>query len=301
MSRVPYSKPALSYIQQLQLLKDRGLSVENEDKALHLLKNLSYYRLSGYWFPLLLDKRNHVFKKGSTFESAFDLYCFDRELRMLILREIEKIEVAVRAQMAYILSHNYGPFWFRNPALFKNKFSHTRTLESIESEYKRSDEQFIKAFQGKYNDVFPPSWMTLEIVSFGTLSILFNNLKPGHTKRKIANYFGLDDKTFASWLHSIVYLRNVCAHHSRLWNRVMSIRPRLPRRPHRLWLTNLTQVTNNKSYYILSMLLYLLHIVNPNNKLKEKFKPLLKKYPNIDTKAMGFPKNWGAEKLWEEL
>lgn len=88
-----YNKPALTYQEQLERLIDRGLIVENKSKVLHLLENLSYYRISGYLYPLLKEnKENHKFKEGSTFESAFQMYCFDRELKQLISGEIEKLK-----------------------------------------------------------------------------------------------------------------------------------------------------------------------------------------------------------------
>jgi abortive infection bacteriophage resistance protein len=104
MSKVPYTKSALSYAEQIHQLKQRGLIIENELKVTHLLEVISYYRLSGYWYPMLADKQNHTFKPNSTFETAFNIYKFDRELRLLVLSELEKIEVAVRAKMFYILS-----------------------------------------------------------------------------------------------------------------------------------------------------------------------------------------------------
>src|SRR5690554_3702264 len=110
MSKVPFNKPPLTYSQQLQQLKERGLVIENEEKALHLLVSISYYRLSGYWYPLLQDKHQHIFKDESSLETAFKLYCFDRELRKLVLSELEKIEIAVRAKMIYELSLKHGPF-----------------------------------------------------------------------------------------------------------------------------------------------------------------------------------------------
>jgi abortive infection bacteriophage resistance protein len=115
MCKVPFTKVALTYEAQLQLLRDRGLSIDDEPKALFLLEKISYYRLSGYWFPLLANKKDHFFKPGATFETAFKLYCFDKELRKLFISELEKIEVAIRAKMIYVLSHEYGPFWFQNP------------------------------------------------------------------------------------------------------------------------------------------------------------------------------------------
>ncbi len=127
MSKVPYTKPFLSLKEQLEQLKNRGLKVENEVKALHLLEVVSYYRLSGYWYPLLSDKANHTFKATATFDTAFKLYCFDRELRRMVLSELEKIEVAIRARATYILSAVHGPFWFQNPKLFIDPVKHAKS------------------------------------------------------------------------------------------------------------------------------------------------------------------------------
>jgi abortive infection bacteriophage resistance protein len=298
MSLIPFNKPPLTYNEQLEQLQNRGLIIPNLQKATHLLESISYYRLSGYWYPLLANKQNHVFKENVTFDAAFNLYCFDRELRVLIIQELEKIEVSIRAKMIYSLSHQNGSFWYRDSNLFKNQINHSKTLVSLDTEYNRSDADFIMAFKNKYSDTLPPSWMLLELTSFGTLSSLFSNLKPTRTKRDIANFFGLNENTFASWMHSIVYIRNVCAHHSRLWNRVMSIQPIRPINTSKTWLTN-NSIANNKSYYILSMVLYFLQTINPNNSFSERFIKLLEKYPNVDTRAMGFPTNWKNENLWK--
>lgn len=298
MSKVPFNKPPLTYSQQLQQLKDRGLTINNEQKALHLLESVSYYRLSGYWYPLLQDKQNHIFKQGAEFETAFKLYCFDRELRKLVLAELEKIEIAIRAKMIYVLSHKYGAFWFSDPTIFKNPVKHADSITKIGQEYARSDEEFIKAFADKYSDPLPPSWISIEITSFGTLSMLYSNLLPGKEKREIAHHFGVSDSVFQTWLHSIVYLRNICAHHSRLWNRSMSIRPQFPRKTTKQWV-DMSNVQNNKSYFMLSMILYLLQTVNPKTTFSSRLKALLNKYNNVDTKAMNFPVNWENEPLWK--
>ena len=304
MPKVPYTKAALRYVAQLQQLKDRGLIIENDSKALHLLENISYYRLSGYWYPMLAEpKTAHAFKSGSTFNNAFKLYCFDRELRKLILGELEKIEVAIRAKLIYELSHLNGPFWYTNSALFNNTGLHATTVDKINTEYNRSDEKFIVDFKQKYQDPMPPSWIMLEVTSFGSLSMLYKNLK--HGRRQIANYFGLDDSTFQSWFHSIVYLRNVCAHHSRLWSRVMRISPAIPVNPRFNFLINTIiqdpttgKPNNNRTYFFLSMIIYLLNNINPNHTFKHKLLGLLQAYPMIDVKAMGFPVGWETENIW---
>lgn len=297
MSKQQYNKPPLTYPQLLQQLKDRGLTIKNEDKALHLIKNISYYRLSGYWYPLLKDKQKHIFKANATFETAFKLYCFDQELRLLVLREVEKIEVAVRSKMNHILAAQHGVYWFIDSSLFTNRSGHSFSLKKLKKDFGRSDEQFIKSFKRKYTDAYPPCWMMMmEITSFGKVSKLYANLKPGRPKREIANRFGLKDKTFSSWIHTMVYIRNVCAHHNRLWNRVMSIQPAVPKSPQDEWLNKGGK--NNKTYFILSMIIYFLNTVNPNHSFRERFILLLEKYPNIDTRAMGFPTDWKNEKLW---
>lgn len=302
-----YNKPALSYSDQVHRLKSRGLKILNHNRSKHLLENLSYYRLSGYWYPLLDDKTNHAFKADAQFQRAFELYLFDRELRSLVARELEKVEVSVRAVMIYVLSHDHDPFWYTDSSLFVNNRDHQKSLAAIQSEHRRSDADFIKSFDQKYHPPLP-SWMAMEICSFGTLSMLYKNLKRGGSKRTVANYYGVADTVFESWLHTLVYTRNICAHHSRFWNKIMSISPAKPRtilgttangriqKP--LWLTN-TSVPNNKPYYSLSIIKFLLQTINPSNRFGIKLRLLFAAYPNVDPRAMGFPANWEDEPLWK--
>jgi len=299
MSKIPYKKPAKTYVDQLNQLKRRGLKINDDQKALHLLEKISYYRLSGYWYPLLSDpKKDHVFKANANFQTAFLLYRFDREFRTFLLKELEKIEVAIRAQMIYVLSHYKGPFWMNDPTIFNDGAKHSKSIQKITNEAQKSDEEFIKSFYNTYTESLPPSWMTLEITSFGSLSMFYQNLKSGKSKREIANKFGLDDGTFGSWVHSFVYIRNVCAHHSRLWNRGMSIRPQIPMRTTNQWLNN-SSVNNNRTYFVMSMVLYLLQSIDAKNKFLFRFNILLKRYKNVDVTAMGFPPDWRNEPLWQ--
>lgn len=298
MARIPYEKPALKYNEQIQQLQDRGLLITNIPRATHLLESISYYRLSGYWYPFLKEKNLHIFKPGSTFQDAFNLYCFDRKLRVMIIRELEKIEISIRAKMIYELSHSYDGFWYKEQVLFKNDYKQAVSLDKLKKEFARSDEEFIKSFRIKYTNDLPPSWMLLEIASFGSISSLYGNLKSSRAKRNIAKHFGLNDVTFASWLHSIVYLRNVCAHHSRLWNRVLSIQPVIPQSTSKPWLEE-SDANNKKMYFALSMILYLLQTINPNNSFVERFKALLVEYPNVDVNAMGFKDRWEEQVLWQ--
>ena len=294
---IPYNKPSLTFQEQLELLRSRGLIVNDEPKALHLLESLSYYRLSGYWYPLLEDIPNHIFKANITFQDGFDLYCFDRELRLLVLGELEKIEIALRAQMIYVLSHAFDPFWFMNSDLFSDSDTHRTTIVKISNEYRRSDSVFIQDFRRKYSNVYPPSWITLEILSMGTLSMLYKNLKPTFHKKAIARHFGMNIQVLTSWLHSLSYIRNTCAHHSRLWNKHLGVQPQRLQRPRLQWLNN-SDVSNKKIYYTLSMILFFLQTINPQSTFNTRFKQLHSKYSNIDLSFMGFPTDWEIEPLW---
>jgi abortive infection bacteriophage resistance protein len=297
MSKVLYLKPFLSYQAQMGQLKLRGLQFADDEKALHLLKYIGYYRFSGYLYPLLANKQQPVFKSGATFEAAFNLYKFDSELRKLIIASLEIIEVAVRSQMTYSLSTAHGSFWIENETLFVNAAKYNSTIDKIDTEMRRSDEDFILDFTSKYSNPLPPSFITLEITSFGTLSRLYDNLHPGKSRKEIANTFGLSDNVFASWLHGMVYIRNVCAHHARLWNKLLQIQPVFPRRTQHTWLTD-RNTCNDHTYYFLSMIVYLLNTVNPNHTFKQKLETLFAKYPNVDRAATGFPADWRTEPLW---
>ena len=297
MPKVPYEKIALTFEEQLEQLSGRGLFVDNRDKALHLLSTLSYYRLSGYWYPFLEDKTNHKFKPGTTFDQAFRIYCFDRELKKLVSSQIEKIEVALRSAMIYHLSHENGPFWYTNSNLFLDVIIHARFLISLQDHVHKSKEEFIKAFKKKYIEPLPPAWMGMELISLGSLSILYSNLKPGRSKRSVANFFSISDGVFESWLHAITFVRNTCAHHARLWNKVMNIQPLIPNTTALPWLTN-NAVSNNKLYYFLSIVLYLQQSISPTSTFLLRFKDLLISYPEIEVKAMGFPEDWETEALW---
>jgi abortive infection bacteriophage resistance protein len=100
------------------------------------------------------------------------------------------------------------------------------------------------------------------------------------------------------WIHSIVYLRNVCAHHTRLWNRVMRIQPVRPSNPTKVWLLDST-VSNRQCYFMFSIVCFLLETVNPGHHFKQRLSALFSKYPQVDKRAMGFPDNWEIEPLWK--
>ncbi len=230
-----FSKPAKSIDEQIALLQSRGLVVSNEAFAQHVLSNISYYRLAGYWWPMQADKELHIFKPGSRFEDAVSLYNFDKELRIMLFDAIEVIEISLRTKLIYHLSHEKDPWWFQDTSLFTDVRAHIQTLAHLEEEIERSKDTFIKEHKRRHKDDgrFPPAWKSLEVTSFGALSRIYGNLKPGvRSKDTIAIEFGTVNHTYLpSWLQSIVQIRNICAHHSRLWNKNLPGRPKLLSKP----------------------------------------------------------------------
>jgi len=291
-----YANRPLDFNQQITLLKTKGLIFSDETKALHTLHNISYFRLKSYLIPLMSDKINHIFKSDASFEKAYELYKFDSRLRKLVAAELEKIEVSVRTQMAYIVANDTDIYWFADSSNFQNANRYTATLNSLKAELDRSDDDQILRFKALYDNPFPPAWMTMEVTSFGTLSLLYKLLRPGITKRKIANFYGISDSVFESWLHSIVYVRNICAHHSRLWNRTLRIQPLFPRHTKHTFISG--SVANNRLYYVLCIMQYLLRTVNPTTTFVVRLQALLQEFPNVDISAMGFPNGWENEPLW---
>ncbi len=228
-----YQKPALSFVDQLEQLKSRGLVVDDESHALLQLSSISYYRLSAYWYPYReRDDQGVVgdnFIAGTSFDDVVTLYEFDRHLRLLVIDALERIEVYIRTLISFHIAHTHGAFGHNDPANFHPNFQHAKWLAKLSREAERSSDAFITHYKIKYSG-FPrlPIWMITEVMSLGSLSFCFKGLKPTD-KRAISSQLNLHHRGLADWLHKLTYIRNVCAHHSRLWNRELSLRPSRPR------------------------------------------------------------------------
>lgn len=298
-----YQKPWEDVKNQVGKLKQRGLIINNEELALHYLQNISYYRLEGYWWPLQAEKNNHIFKPNSHFETVISIYNFDRELRLLIFDVIERIEIGFRTRLIYHLSREGSPWWFEDPSLFLNQQKHQETLASIDRELQQTREVFIKEHFKKYfqDKRRPPAWKTIEIASFGNISKLYGNLKPRvNSKNSIAKELGTINHTFLpSWLQSITQIRNICAHHARLWNRNLPGRPKLLPKPPNKWIINVPKASEHHKLYIhLACMKYLLNVISPENHFSERLSNLFNKYHMIDLGALGISSGWENEPLW---
>jgi len=299
--KVNYTKTCTQPKDIVSLLKQRGLTISDEQKTVCYLTNIGYFRMSAYLHPLLKSpKKDHIFKENTTFDMAIDMYRFDRKLRILLFNEIEKIEVAIRSAMNnWICDGLNDVFWMTDPKNFKNSEIFTKTIDIIQIEISKTKEEFIIHFQNKYSNPYPPAWMISEIIPFGTLCNIFNNLKRKSLKKKISNSFGLTLPVFSSWILILSNLRNLCGHHIRVWNKQVSIIAINPNRHKYPWIIN-TNTDMKRIYYRICIIKYLLFTVSPNNTFTNKLKSLFALFPSIDIKSMGFPIDWEKEPLWSQ-
>lgn len=324
-----YEKPWKSYQEQLEQLTKRGLIVTDTEKALHYLERIGYYRLSGYLYPFrersgvccpLYPENGKKFKKGNTnrlalegfkqgacFQNAVELYVFDKKLRLLILDALERIEIGLRVD----ISHSLGKkdrFAYLKPECLFDGFavqldkrtgltSHHQWLTKHAGLVGRSKEDFVKHHKSKYGLPLP-IWVVCEIWDFGTLSTLFAGMKEVD-QDQIAQKYGLSNgRIVASWLRSLNYLRNVCAHHSRLWNRNIIDSPKLPSAEEVSWVEPFigNKHCQTRVFLLLCISKHLLTTINPNTTWWERLNQLLSEFPDLshlelDLKSMGIVEN----------
>lgn len=306
-TKIDYTKLPKSFEDQFELLEKRGLTIPKEYKTKQILQNISYHRLSEYMYPFLKEpKDKENFKENANFETIFKIYQFDSELRMVLFYAIEQIEIALRAQIIFHMSKKYNSgFWFENKDAFTSYPFYISLLRRIDQSVKNSNQEHIKKYSRKYNQHLPPAWKSFETLSFNTLFSIFKNLRDNTEKKIIAHHFGVHHVVLKSWIDTMIYIRNLCAHHSRIWNIKLTIKPTWPKRPHYDWVQtwdnqihNYNQNGKIKLYAAICVTKYLMDRVNPDHRLTFKLNVLLQKYPQVDIAHMGFPKNWQSEPLW---
>lgn len=327
-----YPKPWKSYQEQLDQLIARGMTVTDNTKALDYLERIGYYRLSGYWFAFRertelccpLDphsgkkpkkvKQDRLplddFRPGTTFQNAVDLYVFDKKLRLLVLDALERVEIALRVDISHSLGKHHK-FAYLQPELFHESFSskldgqtgltkHHGWLSKHATLINRSKEDFIRHNKEKYG--LPLAvWVACEVWDFGTLSTLFDGMTEADQDAISSQYNISNGRIFASWLRSLNYLRNVCAHHSRLWNRNIVDQPKLPPVAQ---IPSLEAFHNDpqrqaRPFMLLCMTQHLMKIINPSSSWGARLKALLENdFPDLTHLDLGLDR-MGVDDDWK--
>ncbi|KQY27819.1 Abi family protein [Rhizobium sp. Root483D2] len=297
-----FSKPSLPIADQIALLQARGMIIADRNKAEHYLKHVSYYRLRAYWLPFEvtppLQEGTHRFKAETNFDDALELYVFDRQLRLLVMDALERIEVSLRGNWAHHLAVRYGPHGYLDAALYDRPDFYAKALTGLMEEIERSKDTFILHYRRKYDDpVLPPIWMAAEVMSLGQLSKWLGNLKLRGDRQAIAKSYGLDEKILISSAHHLTYVRNICAHHGRLWNKQFTVTMTIPNAPASLKLA-MNPPATRKLYNTLAILGYLMAVVAPGTDWRKRLIELLDNCALADTTSMGFPENWKQLPAW---
>jgi len=314
---VKTDKPWKSFEDQLDLLKKRGLLVDNEPAALDYLQRIGYYRLSGYWYTFRqLNENNGAgqnhrldqFMANSHFKDAVDLYVFDKKLRLLALDALERIELAVRVDIAHMLGET-NTYAHENPAMFHGNFAkkqnyqgqtqHQLWLGKYQGHVHRARrEPFVEHYMENYGHL--PVWVAVEIWDFGLLSKMYAGMQFKH-REQIANRYGAkNSKDFAGWLRGLNFVRNVAAHHSRLWNINVLERANLPT-DDGYW-----QAMNNaRPFFYFCLMQRLMRVICPNSKWSDRFSVLLSEFPEVGCGGVsltdfGLTEDWQAWNLWSQ-
>ncbi|MFC3632058.1 Abi family protein [Paracoccus angustae] len=293
---------------QVALLRQRGMLVRNTSEAETWLETVGYYRLSAYWLPFELppppgQTRSKRFAEGTSFDQVIERYVFDRKLRLLLLEAIERVEIHVRSRWTYHLAHAHGAHAHLRASAFRGARVHTELLAKLARSAEKSDETFIAHYRTKYTDPYlPPLWAVTELMTFGELSRWVQITRDLPIKAAVTRDLGLPTVEITDGvLQALSYVRNICAHHSRLWNKRLVKRvPRVKRWGRDMVLDTSTGQAqpDNRLYNVMVALLHLLDSQRTDSTWRARLIDLLGTVSALELHAMGFPEDWQERSVW---
>lgn len=299
-----YAKPALTTEQQVDLLIRRGMRIADRAQAQQHLTHISYYRLRAYWLPFEQAATygdDHAFAAGADFATVLAIYDFDRELRLLLIDAIERVEISLRTRLANVLSLRYGPFVHEESTHFSKVHLWQQCRNELAKEFTRSRETFAEHYRSHYPQLpSPPLWVACELMTLGHLSRWLQNLCIPKDRQTIADAYGLDEKVLVSFAHHLTIVRNHCAHHGRVWNRKFAVKMLIPGKKPVGLSAAFNPMQDRRLYNTLTMLAYLIGVVSPVFRWRQRLKTLIHATPQIDVADMGFPVGWAQRAIWRE-
>ena len=308
--RIKMEKPFLTIDQQIDLLRSRGMTIDDSKTAKQTLETISYYRLSGYYYPFrqyddTTQTRSDHFSPNTNLEQVLSLYRFDEKLRSVTFHELSRIEVGLRALIGYTLGeeHPYlhlassqlGPSGFDKENKHETK-KYRKWIYSYEKSLERSQEDFIRHYRDEYNGKLPV-WVAVHILEWGKLAMLFE-MAPIHCQDTIAASLHLTRSQVNSWLDILRILRNICAHQGRLFNRTLR-KVKLPKDAETLGITQLSP-ESNKCFDQLTLVQYLIRTMDLGD--GSALPAVLAAFPATDVvplRTTGAPDNWQSLPLWK--
>lgn len=279
-------RKAITLDKQIELLRERGMIINDVDKAKEVLFDVGYFRMGFYWFPFeqtypIKHNRTHEFKAGTNFDDAVKLYYFDFNLRNLLLKPLSRIEIAFRTKVTYLVSNEYisSPTWFIDNAVVNRKQAASFELKVYRQILEKTP---LIALHHRHhiNDKFAPAWKTLEFMTLGEVVHLYKSLKNNELKQRIANCFGIKKLvTFENYLDVIKDLRNTCAHGNVLYDFT-------PEKSIRKGPAMLKGIGENQNLNgALRVIIYMMNQISGN-----RYNELMKDIDNLIEKYSQFPK-----------
>ena len=302
-----YNKPATTVEQQVTTLCARGLVCPDFSRAVRDTRAIGYYRLSAYWLPFEEppsqgQTRSKRFVAGTTWDDVIELYGFDRRLRLLVMDGIDRVEVAVRASWTNRLTLAHGSHPHLNPDLFIDRFAHAGMIAQMATTVEKSSEVFVQHYRQKYTTPYLPAlWSICETMTLGQFSRWFSNTGDLQVRTLVAHDVGLPTReTVEGVLHVLSYVRNICAHHGRLWNRRFVKRlPIIKRLGPEMVTGGPQRQPDNQIYNTLVVLLYILRVQGGRSDYLASLISLMATTTHQRQAAMGFPADWQTRPSWQ--
>lgn len=311
-----FNKPPLSLDDLVDRLVDRGLRVPDRGRARRYLRHIGYYRLSPYTIPFQHGGPDHQLRDRTSFDDVLDLYVFDRTLRLLVIDALERVEVAVRAALTDHMATSYhDPHWYMDASHFRHRGKHAGLMKIVRDTcaerlrgtpdagedslvHRSALEHYLTTYA---SPELPPSWLMVEMLTIGQLTSAYRNLRLRADRTAVAKSIGLTAPVLESWMQTYVRVRNVCAHHGRLWNVGLGVYPAIPNSTTISWLDDadaLPESSRKRLYPVLVSLQSILDSVSPRSSWARRLHELLSTRPPMNLRGMGVPENWANDEFW---
>ena len=285
---------------QIRGLTDRGMAVPDVAFAARCLTHIGYRRLSAYGMPLQSSREPTArFRPGTSFDQVIMLYMFDQRLRSLLLEALSYVEISVRNQWSHhvVQSSSKGEFAHLDAILFDTRY-YSSNVQELERNYNQVHKRSSLAFQSA------SIWDIATTMPFGSLSKWYSSLTDPKVRQSISSNYGMDEMVFVNAIKHLTSVRNMCAHHERIWNRAIETGLTIPRRlsgsRDNVTAFNKSNRDRRRIYNTLVIIIHLLETITPNGGWSERLLALLAEYRYVPYHSMGFPPGWREFTIWQK-
>lgn len=211
-------KKRTSIAEQIELMEKRGLIIRDHSIVAKALRNLNYYRISGYLHDFKKPGADE-YEDGLTWERLQALYDFDRRFTSILMFALESIEETLKARLAYLVTESFpdDPLIYLSMDIYRDQNDFEKFKRLFSNAVRNNGElPFVKHHHDKYGGNLP-MWVAVELFTMGNIHAVYDNLQTPYRKA-IAKSFDLNEKILSSWIKNLTYTRNHLAHYMRIYN-----------------------------------------------------------------------------------